>query len=117
MSMFFKPQSMIPAASEVLKEALTTDPRTIDNLQQRAQEMAQQINNRVTGGGDGGGNGGFAWGNFLAAVIFLALILGAGIYTSQHAGLEAWSTVLLHTFEVALGGVVGIVIGERTAKP
>jgi hypothetical protein len=109
MSVFYQSKSIIPAASKVLEEALALDPKAITDRGQKAIEMANQVKDQVTRG--------FAWGHFGAAILFLVLLFFGGIYTAQHTGLEAWSTVLLHTFEVALGGVVGIVIGERSAKP
>lgn len=108
MSIFFKSRTVAPAAGEVLKEALTIDPKTIGNIQQKAQEMAQQVNTQTTVS--------FAWNRFIAAIIFIVLLFVGGIYTSQHEKLEAWGTVLLHIFEITLGGVVGIIIGEKTAK-
>jgi hypothetical protein len=67
------------------------------------------------GGGGGGGGGGFAVGRILVAVVVLALIFFAGVYCAHDAAMKDWSTPLLHTFELLLGGMVGIIVGEKTA--
>src|SRR5712692_9034543 len=107
MSLFFNSQAIVPAASAALQNALNTNPH-VANPQQTVLNLAEQVKAQVTGN--------FAVGRFLAALFFLALLFAGGIYTAQHEQLKEWSTVLLHTFEVALGGVVGIVIGEKTGK-
>jgi hypothetical protein len=50
---------------------------------------------------------------FLGAMLFLAVVFGAGIYCAHDPQLQEWSKVLLHAFEVLLGAVIGIVIGEQ----
>jgi hypothetical protein len=49
---------------------------------------------------------------FLGALLFLAAVFVAGIYCAYDDKLQDWSKVLLHGFEILLGAVVGIVIGE-----
>jgi hypothetical protein len=48
------------------------------------------------------------------AIMLLLFILGAGITTHQLRMAE-WSTVLLHSFELCVGGVLGILTGEAAS--
>jgi len=57
----------------------------------------------------------FVPGRVIAAVVVLVLIFGAGVYCAHDAAMKDWSTPLLHTFELLLGGVVGLLVGEKTA--
>jgi Co/Zn/Cd efflux system component len=57
----------------------------------------------------------FATGRILAALFVLALIFLAGVYCAHDAAMKDWSPPLLHTFELLLGGTVGIIVGEKTA--
>jgi hypothetical protein len=52
---------------------------------------------------------------FIGAVVFLALIFVAAVYCARDDKLQALSQVLVHGFEVLLGAVIGIVIGESSA--
>jgi len=49
---------------------------------------------------------------FVGALLFLAGMFVAGIYCAHDDKLQEWSKVLLHGFEILLGAVIGIVIGE-----
>lgn len=58
----------------------------------------------------------FAWGRFICALLLLLLIFAGGIYTGQHEKLADWSKVLLHSFELLLGALIGLVTGEAAGK-
>jgi hypothetical protein len=57
----------------------------------------------------------FAVNRIAAAFVLLAFVFGAGVYCAHDPMMKDWSPVLLHTFELLLGGMVGIIIGEKTA--
>jgi hypothetical protein len=65
--------------------------------------------------GGGGGGGGFSVSRIVVAVGVLALIFLAGVYCAHDPAMKDWSAPLLHTFELLLGGMVGIIVGEKTA--
>ena len=57
-------------------------------------------------------------GRVIAAIVVLALIFGAGVYCAHDPAMKEWSAPLLHTFELLLGGLVGLIIGEKgTSTP
>jgi hypothetical protein len=58
----------------------------------------------------------FSWARATVAIIFLIAIFVAGIYCARDDKLSAWSTVLLHSFEILLGGLVGIIVGEKSGS-
>jgi hypothetical protein len=68
---------------------------------------------------DGSGGAGsepekrFSIGRFFGASIFLIVILGFGIYCAHDDKLSAFANVLVHSFELLLGGMVGMILGER----
>jgi hypothetical protein len=57
----------------------------------------------------------FSWGRILAAVGLLILIFVAAAYAAHDPAMTEWNKPLLNTFTVLLGGLVGIIIGEKTA--
>lgn len=57
----------------------------------------------------------FAKGRILAGFALLVFVFGAGIYCAHDATMKDWSAPLLHTFELLLGGMVGVIVGEKTA--
>jgi hypothetical protein len=109
MSLFFNAQQTLPVIRNAVQDALARNPATIANLQQEATNIATTLTNQVAPAA-------FAWSRFLGAMAFLAVIFVAGVYTARDPQLQDWSKVLLHAFEICLGGVVGIVIGEKTSR-
>jgi peptidoglycan/LPS O-acetylase OafA/YrhL len=59
----------------------------------------------------------FVPGRVVAAVVVLALIFGAGVYCAHDPAMKDWSVPLLHTFELLLGGLVGLLVGEKAGTP
>jgi hypothetical protein len=70
----------------------------------------------AAGGGDPTEGKKFSWGRALPAMIFLVIIFVAGAYCAHDDKLSEWSTVLLHSFEILLGGLVGMIVGEKAAS-
>jgi hypothetical protein len=55
----------------------------------------------------------FNWAPFWGSVVLLVLIFAAGIYTAHDDKMTDWSDPLLHTFQLLLGGWVGLIVGEK----
>ena len=70
----------------------------------------------AAGGGDPTEGKKFSWARALPAVIFLTIIFVAGAYCAHDDKLSQWSSSLLHSFEILLGGLVGTIVGEKAAS-
>ena len=55
----------------------------------------------------------FNWAPFLGSIVLLVLIFAAGFYTAHDDKMTDWSDPLLHTFQLLLGGWVGLIVGEK----
>lgn len=110
MGLFFKSARLIPTVSKSLEEALTRPPDSVDYPEQMAAEIATQIDQQVRGQ--------FSWGRLACAIALLVIIFLAGIYTARDPTPEVkeWSKILLHSFELLLGAVIGLITGEALAK-
>ena len=64
----------------------------------------------------GNADGELSWPRLLVAAIFLAILFGAAIYTGHDDKLRDLYGVLVHAFELLLGGAIGLVVGEGAAK-
>ena len=60
--------------------------------------------------------GGFNVLRIIIAILVLMLIFVAAVYCAHDTAMKDWSSPLLHTFELLLGGLVGIILGEKTAN-
>jgi hypothetical protein len=107
MGIFFMSEPISLTVNKALEEAMQIDPKAISNLQQEVTRRAKQVTREISGL--------FIWGRFVVAIILLVAIFGAGIYTTL-IDLEDWSKVLLHSFELVLGLVLGLLGGEAAAK-
>lgn len=60
----------------------------------------------------------FSWVRLACAIALLVALFVAGIYTAKDSSPEVkrYAEVLLHAFEILLGGVIGIVVGEAGAR-
>lgn len=109
MAFFFpKTQSFLSAASISLEDALRTDPGSITDPATEATRRAQQLKRQVAGE--------FSWGRLAVAVLLLLGLFFATIYTSQEPGLEDFYKILLHSFELVLGLVIGLLSGEAISR-
>lgn len=109
MAIFFKAKTVSPAISSALQDALKADPKQISNLEQEAANLATIVVQQVSGPGP------LNWGRLGFTTLFLLVILAAGIYADLH-NLEAWSKMLLHSFQILLGIAVGLLGGEAATK-
>jgi hypothetical protein len=58
----------------------------------------------------------FLWGRLVFAVALLAAVFAAGIYCAHDDKLEEWGKILLHSFELLLGALIGLITGEAAHK-
>lgn len=108
MGLFFKSTPIVPAIRTSLQAAFMTNPAEVEHPGQRAAEIAEEIQQQARGK--------FAWDRFLVAIVLLVVLGALGFYTAQSDKLEAWNKVLLHSFELIFGGVVGLITGEAAAQ-
>src|SRR5712691_3808235 len=108
MGLFFKTESLRDAIAPVLANAFTTDPKNVVDPQQTAAQQAHQIAGQVKGT--------FSWARLALAILLLVLLFVGAIYTGRDPALKDLYTVLVHGFEVGLGGVPGLVVGEAAAR-
>lgn len=108
MAIFFKSESLRAAVTPALVTALTTDPKSIQNPNQVASEQANQVVQRV--------GGTFSWPRLTLAIGLLALIFVGAVYTGRDPALSQLYAVVVHGFEVGLGGVLGLLVGEAGAR-
>lgn len=110
MGFFFKSAFLKPVVSESLSKALATPPDSVNQPEQMVSEMADQVQQQVTGK--------FSWVRLVIALLFLVVLFAAGIYTARDpsSDVKEWSKTLLHSFELLLGAVVGLITGEAAAK-
>jgi hypothetical protein len=69
-------------------------------------------------GGAGGGPASreFNWRRALLAAAFLVIIFIGGVYCAHDKALEAFSAALVHGFEILLGGLIGMIVGEASTS-
>jgi len=115
MGLFFESQSIatasVPAMVDSLHFALMTDPTRLNDAHRVAAQMAIEARDGIQLQTKQ-----FRWARFVGAIVFLAAIFIAGVYCAHDDKLQEWSSVLLHAFEVLLGGVVGLVAGEGAGQ-
>jgi hypothetical protein len=109
MGVFYRSEGVGPALKSVLQDALTVDCKTLADPQKVAETKAAELQERVSGT--------LAWERVLGAVLLLAAVLVAAIYTGRHqTELKALYDVLVHAFEILFGGVVGLITGEAVSR-
>ncbi|MBI3398316.1 MAG: hypothetical protein HY026_03670 [Deltaproteobacteria bacterium] len=106
MGFFFMSAPISSTISAAIAEALKIEPTKIANTMQETSSRTNQVIRQVSGK--------FSWGRFIIALLLLVSIFMAGIYTAQ-TGLEDWSKVLLHSFELVLGLMLGLLGGEAAS--
>ncbi|MBI4654421.1 MAG: hypothetical protein HY752_05450 [Nitrospirae bacterium] len=108
MAIFFKSTPIINTAKDLFEEALKTDPATISQPSVEAAKKAEEIARSARGS--------FSWGRLAVAIVLLLGILIAAIYTAQNDKLVDLYKLLLHSFELILGAVVGLLTGEAISR-
>ena len=108
MSIFFKSESLEPIVLEKLSTAFAADPKSVSTSGQVAAQLATEVVQRARGS--------FSWGRLAFAVCLVALLFAAAVYTGRDPALTQLYSALLHGFEVILGAVTGLLIGEAVAK-
>jgi hypothetical protein len=80
---------------------------TNPNLRKEAITRAQQLL--------AGASPQFNWGRLAIALGLLIALFGGGLYSSVHH-LDDWGKVFIHSFELVLGLIIGLLGGEATAQ-
>ena len=72
---------------------------------------------QIRGGGRGNKYGPpeLKWGRVWIALAILGVLLAVGIWCSM-VKIEPWNSILPGTFEIGIGGVFGILLGEKAAQ-
>lgn len=96
-----------PELKDTLKAALLQPPPPAEKQKRLVDQIANGLSSEDQK---------LAWERVLAAVILLALIFWAGVYTSHDDALKDWSKALLSTFTVVLGALGAIITGESAKK-
>lgn len=104
MGLFIKSKPTEPLRL-AFEEALNINPQKISNLQQLANQKAEEVSVSWE----------FNWVRLGIAFLVLIFIAVAGIYTSVQ-DLQDWSKMFLHSFEIILGLLVGLLGGEAIAN-
>ncbi len=108
MGLFFRSTPLKPAVSEALQVALAAHPDAVADPRGMADERAAQVVNQVQGQ--------FVWGRLAVAVGLLVAVFAACIYTAQNDKLQDLYKLLLHSFELLLGAVIGLITGEAVGR-
>jgi hypothetical protein len=109
MGIFYRSAPLKPVVKEALQEAIAINPGAVADPQRTADEKAEQVVGQVSGR--------FAWGRLAVAVGLLVAVLVACIYTGQNEKLQELYKLLLHSFELLLGAVIGLLTGEMVSQP
>lgn len=104
MGLFFRSE-MVPTVRNALVNALTAPPIEVGAARAQAQQTIETA-----------GTGQFIWSRFVSACVFLLVIVGFGIYAAHDDKMKDWSAAALHTFQILLGGLVGLVLGEKPSS-
>lgn len=108
MGVFFRSEPLHPVVKEKLSMAFSQDPSAITSVEKVVEEETKKVVERTRGE--------FSWGRMIFAVGLLALVFIGAVYTGRDPGLKDLYTVLVHGFEIILGGVSGLLLGEAVAK-
>jgi hypothetical protein len=107
MGIFFKSESRLPVMTAAISDALATSPSAVSNVPQEAATRAIRVETQTSGK--------LSWPRLIVALIILALLLIIGIVATIYK-LDDWSKMLIHSFELVLGLVIGLLGGEAAAN-
>ena len=122
MGIFFRTVQQTPATSAVQKvvagERVASENKpTIEWNQDQTREVLEQMAQEVvTAVAPAPAQRQFIWFRLLLAVILLAGIGAMIVYTAHDEKLAKFYEILLHAFEVLLGGLIGLLLGESQTK-
>jgi hypothetical protein len=110
MAIFFtSPQPVTHAARASFEEALRTDPASVADPAREATNRAEALRTQAAGK--------LSWGRLAVAIVLLLGLLFAAIYAARDEALkEDLYPLLLHSFELILGAVIGLLTGEAASR-
>ena len=79
-------------------------------------ESEQNLQEVLDQGAAAAGRSKFLWGRLICATCLLLAIVAGIIYTAHDKDLQQLNATLLHSFEVLLGGLIGLILGESQSK-
>ena len=101
---FYERKPLTETALKPLEEVIKTEPAAVAQPTELAAAKAAEIAESSKGK--------FLWHRLIfAAVLLIALLIGA-IYTAMDPRLADLYTVLIHSFELILGAIIGLLTGE-----
>ena len=100
--------SLAQAASSAIEEALATEPPAIVDQKTAATTKGSEVARQSAGQ--------LSWIRLGVAILILGAILIAAIYTAFYPQLEALYALMLHSFELILGAVIGLLTGEAISR-
>jgi hypothetical protein len=104
---FYDSKPLSESALKPLEEVIRTEPATVEWPAELAAAKAAEIAQSSKGK--------FLWHRLIFAVVLLIALLIAAIYTAMDPRLAELYTMLIHSFELILGAIVGLLTGESIA--
>jgi hypothetical protein len=101
-----------PGYARALTDAYIADPVPLET----AERQATHIGNELAKASGAPTAQVFNSTAFWGSVALLVLIFAAGIYAQHDDQMKDWASALLHTFQLLLGGWVGILVGEKSSS-
>jgi len=107
MGIFFESREKLPILSAALEEALQVNPLNIVDLKSESENRALELTPQMESK--------FRWGRLAFAVLLLIALFAGGLYAAAHQ-LDDWNKALIHSFELVLGLVIGMLSGEAAGQ-
>jgi hypothetical protein len=104
---FYDSKPLSESALKPLEEVIRTEPAAVEWPAELAAAKAAEIAQSSKGK--------FLWHRLMFAALLLIALLIAAIYTAQDEKLAELYSVLVHSFELILGAIVGLLTGESIA--
>jgi len=105
---FYERKPLTETVLKPLEEVIKTEPASVARPAELAAAKAAEIAQSARGK--------FLWHRLIFAVILLVALLIAAIYTAMDPRLAELYTVLIHSFELILGAIVGLLTGESITQ-
>jgi hypothetical protein len=106
MGIFFKAPEKSSILTPAMEAALEKNPQTID-IKQAAANLTKEVTAKMEPK--------VSWARLAIAVVLLIAVFGAGLYAAAHQ-LQDWNSALIHSFELVLGLVLGLLGGEAASQ-
>ncbi len=119
MGIFFAKPAGTPVLKSTLMTALKTEPKTVQDFDKQVSDLMVQMQKPAEPSGEPVKTQ-FLWKRAVLAAVVLVVIGGFGfvaaIMSETHTGLKDWNILLIHSFEIILGIVAGVLGAEAVNK-